>query len=295
MTFRKRYSAAQKRAFARRMAKKRRPRRRYGKKKSGFRNPIPRTLPLATLRPKHATLRFVKHLTYEINPQSNSENIFLTIRANSIADILSNNGSQNQPSTWIPQDNDYVASTGVELNADGYTEWKERFLHFTVLGSKVTASYQPYQLAQTSSSGVLNGSIEQAVSTLYINKTGLANVVSPTTTMSSLVQFPYTTRKTIMPSVSGKGAFASMSYSAKRFENVKDVLDNNNLKGSFDNAYGSGSQPSEKSYFNVGIVPLIEQTLGGSSDKKPPAGLLRLNISYVVALSEPTLTNQVSL
>lgn len=267
-----------------------------GKTNKLYHSSIPRTLQVATRRYNSQMLRFVKNLVYEVNPQTLSENIFLSIRANSIYDILQNNGSQNQPGTWLPQDDvEYPVTAGHIVNADGWDAWRERFQHFTVIGSKLQVTYQPTQLSVVDTAGTANGTVAQAPSTLYITLSGVANQISNTTAMRAIVNLPYLKRGAIHSNVQGQNGKRLYSfYSAKKFEGVKDVIDNQQLRGRFLNSFGSANQVSEQSFFNVGICPTVENTLGGSSDKKPPGGIIMLKVEYIVKLTEPTDTNQVS-
>eukprot|EP01050_Picozoa_sp_SAG11_P022247 SAG11_NODE_4159_length_2032_cov_5.648215_1_plen_294_part_00 len=272
-----------------------------GFKKAGatrklYHSSVPRTLQLATRRPNSVTLRFVKNLCYEVVPQSLSENIFLSIRANSIYDILPFNGSQNQPNTWIPQDSAYAPTAGLVVNAEGYDEWAGRFQHFHVLGSKLQATYEPIQSSVTSSQTHTDGTIVQAPTTLYTTLCGVTNQINTTTPMKAIIALPYCKRASLIASKNGlSGKRVYNFYSAKKFENVKDVVDNSQLRGRFQNSFGSASQTSEMSFYNLGIVSTTEQSLGQSTDKKPPAGLMRVKVEYIVKLSEPTNSNQVSL
>lgn len=252
---------------------------------------IPRTLQVATRRPNSQMLRFVKNLTYQVNSQAMTENIFLTIRANSIYDILgANNGSQNQPGTWVAQSSNYNPGGGLVVNADGYDQWNERFIHFTVLGSKIQVTYQPIQSAHDGT-----GKSVTAPTTLYITLAGHSGQIGITTPMSAIAGLPYLKRAQIMGNnVDSSGARLWSFYSARKFEGVHDVMDNEKLKGTFSNVITSPHQPQEQTYFNVGLVPSVQQTLGVTTQPKIPAGVFRVKVEYIVKLTEPTNTNQVS-
>ena len=81
---------------------------------------VPRTLQIATRRHKSQMLRFVKNMTFGVQPQQFSENIFLTIRANSIYNILQQNGSQNQGGTWNAQNALDYGTGQLVVNAEGW-------------------------------------------------------------------------------------------------------------------------------------------------------------------------------
>lgn len=235
-------------------------------------------------------LRFVKNLTYHVAPGTLCENINISVRANSIYDILYQNGSLNQPSVWNAQDPAYNPTHGLVCNADGYAEWNERFQHFTVLGSKIQVTYQPIQAGHDST-----GLTAYTPSTLFITLAGHPDQITTTTPMREIVKLPYLKRGQVMAnSVDASGVRLYSFYSAKKFEGVKDVMDNAKLKGSFANVINTPHQPVESSFFNIGIVPTQYQNLGQSSVPVQPQGIMRVKVEYIVKLTEPTDTNQVS-
>lgn len=246
---------------------------------------IPRTLQIATRRTNSQMLRFVKNMTFGIAPQPLAENIFLTIRANSINNILVNNGSQNQPGTWNAQDNlDYGSGVAV-VNADGWGDWNERFQHFTVMGSKCQVTYEPIDVQYGPT-----GAPKFIPTTLYINLAGVNGAIDPLTACKDVIKKPYTKRAQILQSSAAGGKRLYSFYSAKKFEGVSDVLDNSNLRGRL----GTGAPPSENSFYNIGLVPTISNALGGAVTQTVPGGILRVKMEYIVKLTEPTLTNEVS-
>lgn len=251
-----------------------------------YRSAVPRTLQIATRRNKSQVLRFVTNQTYQVNPGGTvggMENTFLTIRANSIYDIMKQNGSLNPGGTWIPQDSAEYGPLQ-SPNAAGWTEWTHRYQNFTVLGSKISVTFEPY--------GVEAG-FEQVPTTLYIVKSGGDAILSTGSEMSLINKFPYCVRASLMPGSqynssaqsSNQGCRLSMTYSAKKFEGVKDVKDNNQLQGHF-----TGHQPGETSFFYVGLRNTIPS---GSANDRMPKGIMRIKVEYITSLSEPTESNQV--
>ena len=257
---------------------------------------VPRTLQIATRRHMSQTLRFVKNMTWKVTPQLGSpvvgpENCYLMIRANAIDDIMvgaHGNGSGNMPGTWEAQD---VANYGQGVSkvvAEGYNDWADRFQHYTVLGSRIQATCQTVVGSSASDTG-----------TFYINLAGASGLITPTSQAFEIMKLPYTKRGRLFPAVTtAGGATANVPasrlhchYSTKKFEGVKDVMDNQNLKGSFTNSYGSGSVPGENSYYTIGYVPTMPFSI--SSGAHAPA-ILTIKVEYIVKLTEPTNTNQVS-
>ncbi|AXH77522.1 MAG: putative capsid protein [Circoviridae sp.] len=246
---------------------------------------VPRTLQIATRRHSSQMLRFVKNMTFGVQPQQFAENIYLTIRANSIYDILSQNGGQNQPGTWNAQNN-LAYGTGVNVvNAEGWNEWSPRFQHFTVMGSKCQVSFEPISVGYNA-----QGSSRFEPATLYCNLSGVSGAVTTTTACKDVISKPYTSRTQILASNARSGKRLYGFYSAKKFEGVKDVMDNSNLRGRL----GTGAVPNEGSFFTVGIVPTVANALGAQPTNPLPNGIMRVKMEYIVKLSEPSLTNQVS-
>ena len=246
---------------------------------------VPRTLQIATRRTNSQMLRFVKNMTFGVNPGSLSENIFLTIRANSIYDIIYNGGGQNQGGTWTAQNDADYGPTVPVVNAEGWTEWSPRFQHFTVLGSKIQATYEPIDAGYEPS-----GAPRFAPATMYISLSGVTGAITPSTACKDVVNKPYTSRSQIITASEHNGKRLYQFYSAKKFEGVKDVLDNSNLRGRL----GTGAVPNENSFFNVGLVPTINNNLGGTVTQQIPGGIMRIKLEYIVKLTEPSLTNEVS-
>lgn len=263
-----------------------------------YRNSIPRTLQIATRRNTKQILRFVSNQCFKVKPGGSVggvENTFLRFRANSIYDInqgSSGNGSLNPPGTWTPQDPSIYGPTQAIINADGWDEWKDRYAQYTVLGSKISCTYEPF--------GTEGGAV-QVPSTVYINLAGNASQISTGTEMSQINKLPYTKRAGIIPSSttsqssgqintsndSNSGVRLYHHYSTKSFEGVSDVADNSQLKGSM---LSAPAVPQELSYFTVGIRNTIPTTAAAD---RMPVGILRVKIEYIALLTEPTSTNNV--
>jgi hypothetical protein len=232
--------------------------------------------------------------TYKCTPQGagsvGPENCYLQFRANSIHDVMngaSGNGSLMQPNTWLPQNSNVYGPTITDVNADGYDNWKERFQHFTVLGSRLQATCQ-----------TVVGSSASETGTFYVNLAGATGSISNTKQAYQIMDLPYTKRARLFPAVTTAGGATAnvpgarlmINYSSKKFEGVHDVMDNQNLRGVFDNSYGTGAPPSEQSFFTIGYVPTMPYSQ--HSGVHAPA-LITIKVEYIVKLTEPTDTNQV--
>jgi len=279
--------------------------RKPGSTASYYHNSVPRTLQVATRRPNSTTLRFVKNLTYEIDPQITASaqqwNYHLSFRANSIYDIIKDNGLLLNANSLSPvvkaQDPEYNPTGGLIVNADGWDRYRLQYQHFTVLGSKIQTTCQPMTWSSSSS-----GDNEIAPTTAYIQLSGVDGQISRASPMRELVKKPYLKRAQIIASVGGGGTMSAgvrlyQFYSARKFEGVNDVMDNNNLRGRFANPNGNGASPQEQTYYNIGFVNTINQATYPqvSADiKRPPKMLMRVKLEYIVKLTEPTDTNDVT-
>jgi len=256
-----------------------------------YRNSIPRTMQIATRRNLKQTLKFVSNQTYQVNPGGTvggMQNTYLRIRANSIFDIMHENGSVQPPNTFISQDPANYGPAVSPINAEGWNDWNSRYYHFTVIGSRIQATFEPTGIPPQ------NPTFTPVPTTFYINLAGNSTQLAVGSNMSTINKLPYTKRASIINQKSTVTASSSngyggvrlhMNYSTKKFEGVTDVDDNDQLRGSFD-----GNYPAEGSYYTVGLRNTIPST---SAVECMPAGILRLKIEYIVKLTEPTNTNQV--
>ena len=246
-------------------------------------------------------LRFVSNQVYTVRPGGSvggMENVFLRIRANSIYDIMQQNGGLNAPNTWNPQDPVKYGPSVQVTNADGWDEWYQRYFHFTVVGSKITVTFEPTGI--NNASATATNAVPCAV---YIVKGGANTSISTGTEMSAINKLPYLKKAHITPqnstfgtagsatyrSTTQSGVSMSMGYSAKRFEGVKDVRDNEQLKGAMG---GNPAIPTENSYFTVGLRNIIAS---GAATDSMISGVMSIKVEYITLLSEPTTTNQVQL
>lgn len=291
------------RSYANRRLKGKKQNQRYkkgfkpvGPTNSLYRNSVPRTLQIATRRNTKQVLRFVSNQCYDVTPGGSVggvENVFLRFRANSIYDIMQANGSLNAPTTWNPQDNTKYGPSVTTINAEGFDDWKDRYAQFTVIGSKIQVTYEPY--------GISSGSNAAVPATVYVNLAGNPSMISTGTEMSAINELPYTKRASIVPSQTHSTSSGLISssyrgnggvrlyhhYSAKKFEGVTDVADNDQLKGAMLSAPQS---PQEQSFFTVGLRNTIPTTAAAD---RMPRGIMRVKIEYITLLTEPTSTNRV--
>lgn len=275
-----------------------------------YRPRIPRTLQIATRRPTYTTLRFVKNMTFKVEPQLNQtqgvpinaqQNCCLTINANAITNILpysvGNNGTNFQENTnigqiWYSQNpTDYgpplTVGQGVVTHAEGVERFQDIYKHYTVLGSRCQVTYEPY------------GTNSGDPATLYIGlNSAPANAITPLSDMADINSQPYFKRAQVLgnPNAgSGQGVRVYQNYSARKFEGVKDPTDNSILRGSFPTSdpVAASVEPNEKTFYKVGIMNTISEATGNQG-VAAPRGVMRIKVEYITRVTEPTQKNPVS-
>jgi len=260
--------------------------------KSNYRPTIPRTIQIATKRNKNMTLKFVLNQTWLVDPSklaTPSSTLVFSYRANSVFQSHMPTLATTTAGAAISQDpalynNNGQASPLIQQSADGFDTWSDRFQHFTVTGSKMSYTFEPYSTG--------------APAILCSHLSGVSGAIQAGTDAVRLNALPYTTRHSLVPQSVTSGIFAStgvrgsMSYSARKFEGVVDPVDNSNLRGRFANSKltppVTGASPGEQSFFYLAIAPVDPATTVAAGQ-----GVLRVKIEYIVHLREPTESNQV--
>ena len=104
-----------------------------------------RTLQIATQRQKNIRIKFVSNQQYQVCCQSTgtntySETTFLAMRCNMYRNGSQNIGGSSPSRSWGPVGSGYGPGTA-SLDAEGVDLWKGKYNHFTVLGAKLTATF----------------------------------------------------------------------------------------------------------------------------------------------------------
>jgi hypothetical protein len=268
-----------------------RKKRNYKKKKgkSAYRKAVPRTIQIATKRNTNMKLKFVVNQTYVLDPTATGFPVgncaFLSYRANSV--YHSHIPVSTTAGLWASQDPtkyNNLSSAAINQNADGWNEWTERFQHYCVTGSRITATFEP------AGSGV--------PTIMSVHLSGVGGAIQATTNSARINALPYVKKASIVSQgitiPNQAGARLSMNYSARKFEGVTDVDDNSNLRGRFANSLlvppTTGTSPFEQSFFYVNFTPIDPATAGAM-----PKGVVRVKVEYIVHLKEPTESNQIQL
>lgn len=249
--------------------------------KSLYRQAIPKTLQIATRRNYNQRLKFVVNQTYLVDNSQLPVGrcTYLHYLANSIYNVQI--GTEAINGVWRSQapimyGNNTSAPASPASNASGWDEWQSRYQHFCVTGSKIHVTYEPYNSGDPTM--------------LFITKSGTVNTIDSAKTSEELNLLPYTTRKSMVTSnnQNANGCSAFATYSARKFEGVKDPNDNSNLRGTFGAGGNTASRPSETSHYYITLAPTDPNAQG-----KMASGVMRVKIEYIVTCTEPTTTNNV--
>jgi len=272
--------------------------------KKTYKSKTNNTIQVATRRKKSDVLKFVKNMTYQVNPNikaDGSQHMFhLQLRANSIYDMC-NSYSPTQSShdaLWEEQDSGYAligTANQPAFNADGFEHWEDRYQSFTVLGSKITVTYTPVLTPQ-----YVSGRDPAPPTTLFLQKSYEEdNGIDPVTSNSGdLNKLPYMRRAQILTSRIGRmgqGGIVTSSFSAKKGFAVTDIMDNKELSGTFGVPPDLIIKaPEKQAYYNI----YLAQTVKNHEDSPDsavamPRGILRIQVEYITKLTDPTQTNQV--
>lgn len=256
------------------------------KTKDSYRNMIPRTISLATRRNFNQTLRFVLNQSWVLDPTvlGDGKTLNLQYGANTVFKSHIPTAAATSEACYKSQDPQLYSNsvqTALFQAAEGYSDWKDRYQHFCVVGSKITYTWEPIGTG--------------CPCVLYCHLSGVTPSITETITSAQINKFPYTNRHSIssigVSSPKSAGIRGSMNYSTRKFEGVTDPHDNTNLRGRFGNSNapgGLGLDPGEQSYFTIAMAPVDPAT-----DTKMPGGVLRVKVEYITFLKEPTESNQV--
>jgi hypothetical protein len=230
-------------------------------------------------------------MTFLINPQlagNQPENIYLNIRANSIYNILSQDGSQNIGGTWTSISPEY--GIGVQTNMDGYDDYKEKYQHFVVKSARIQATYTPFR-ETADGANIANPAV------CYIHKSGIIagnnHPVTPSLQNWQLQKLPYLVKADVFSTygMSNTGVRLFMNYSARKFESITDVVGASQLRGHFPEPIGGtgAQQPNETTFFTVGLLPMMKNS--NNAGHKAPKGYLTIKLEQIVTLAEPQAIN----
>ena len=262
--------------------------------RKNYRSQIPRTIQIATKRNTNMTLKFTLNQTWILDPSkltNPNDTLVMSYRANSIFHSHMPTMDNSTSAAAVSQDpalynNNGQLTTLIQQSADGFDTWSDRFQHFTIVGSKITYTFEPFSTG--------------APAVFCSHLSGVSGAIQAATSAVRLNALPYTTRHSIVSSevnpvtAAYNGIRGSRNYSARSFEGVTDPVDNSNLRGRFANSLltppVTGATPSEQSFFYLALAP-IDPSTAASVGK----GVLRVKIEYIVKLREPTESNQVQL
>lgn len=123
--------------------------------------------------------------------------------------------------------------TGVGHQPMGSDEWAFFYNHYHVIGAKIKVLFSSTATGNTSN---------------YIGTIHTSADTTAVTDLETLLERTGTQWGNVAPVDAGKPLTLVKKFSTKRFFNCKDVLDNDNLRGTI-----AVSDPSENAYFHVGV------------------------------------------
>lgn len=260
------------------------PKKKTIKTKSLYHPSVARSLQIATRRNFNQKLKFVTNQTYIYNSAvtPDGDSCVLKYSANSIynSQVAVSTLAGPELKSQNPALYSNLVSDGLNQDASGYDQWSSSYQHFTVAGSKIQITCRP-----------MGTGVPTQVSIVLAGK---STAITSDTKTDTLATMPFMRRAIICST--GNGATNSVrlyhTYSARKFEGVRDPTDNSNLRGRFaDNTVTppvAGTAPTESSYFYVVVSPVDPNVTG-----KVIPMMITTKVEYVTILREPTLTNKI--
>lgn len=239
-----------------------------------YRMDMPRSIQVASHRPKNALVRFQYNNTAYINQPIIGgvlETVAFALKCNSITQVFDNtNFGAVGAITW-------QKPVSLTTTVDDFGDYGDRYEKYHVLSSKLTVQYMPNKEEPTA------GVNTQPV--LYINKYNelTSNPIGNSTTAIQLDSDPHSRRVDIGQNSQYGGGRLYDIYSARKFEGVSKVIDNQQL-GSHTTA---GASPSEQSHWGVALAPVLSVYPSGVHPTAGTAGYLKIRVEYNVFMSEP--------
>lgn len=146
--------------------------------------------------------------------------------------------------------------TGAGHQPMGWDQWSNFYDHCTVIGSKIRATFSP-------------GTVSQLIASIHVDDNTTVESV-PTT----LLESTGTVWKWIGNSGAGGNRDNTLTkkFSTKKFFNVTDVKDSNDLKGTF------FASPADDAYYHIGVFDPAGGDIGSID--------VVVEIEYICLLSE---------
>lgn len=189
-----------------------------------------------------------------------------------IAKLRYTNAHTLSPSTtgsdWVVYNANSVFSpenSGSGHQPMGFDQYALLYNHFIVLGAKVVVTFTPQFSA---SAYVAAGKDIWAV-------VGLRDTATLVTTMTRNMEMPQTRWKHVPAASARDKVVISKKFSAKRFFNVSDVKDKDDIGADVT------SNPTDVACFHIGVGPMI------TASATPLAISCTVNIQYIVLFREP--------
>jgi len=178
-------------------------------------------------------------------------------------DLISIDAGAGTTATHVFRANDLYDpnSSGVGHQPLGFDEWMGFYNHFTVIGSRITAVFMPEGTTVGTNSHIISITVEDDT--------------TASTTITDMMEKTGSVWKYSGPADAGTGGSRTLrkSFSTKKFFNVTNVKDNNDLKGSV------SAGPVDQAHYH-----LTYAAADGSSNAG--AITVAVTIEYIALLSE---------
>lgn len=264
--------------------------RQYGNKR-------PMAIQRATAVPKTAMIKFVidKTFLYKAPDLPSGSDPMQTGHMDvSCNNLLQPFNTGVSAGTWTAQEG---ASTD---SVEGLTDWVGssggRYQKFMVLGAKIEINSVASADISTSETGQDPYTNNYAIG-IHKCTTGLDDVKS-STSLPVIQKMPYTRQRNLSGALSNQAGYAknvvqggrlSDTYSAKRWEGVTNVKDNEKLHSTVTTTAPGIVAPAEGGKFQVFVASREPVSTG----KQVPSQLMRVKVEYTALLTDPITSDNV--
>lgn len=189
-----------------------------------------------------------------------------------IAKLRYTNAHSLAPSTtgsdWVVYNANSVYSpenSGGGHQPMGFDQYALLYNHYIVLGAKIVVTFTPQ----------FSASADVAAGKDIFAIVGLRDTSSTVTTMTRNMEMPQTRWKHVPAASARDKIVISKKFSAKRFFNVSDVKDKDDIGADVT------SNPTDVACFHIGVGPMI------TASATPLAVSCTVNVTYIVLFREP--------
>ena len=220
-----------------------------------------------TMKPKSAMKKFIYYNTAEVRNgliggvqtcqfQTNYLNSLWFLREDTYADNGSNVWNWNKAMSTHVNGNSPQTGTSFPGSCESQTGFALGYQNHCVVGAKVTVTAAPIEI------GNVNGGSPGALFAIVQTQ---ASDLTDGTKIDDLYSKPFVQMKKIEGGAitggqltgNSKQAKITLHYSPKRFNNIKDIRDNDQFFGKINAARTEGTHPGELDRVSFGVVPMM--------------------------------------